>query len=126
MRPRQDRAPARRMRWSPTSAAMCRCRARCRCRRRSTSEHGGRSILCRSPDPIEEAVMTDQGLRTQVLDACHGLAASGMGDTVGGHVSARVPGEQLYWTNVLDLSFEELTEDDLLLLDFEGNVVDGN
>src|SRR3546814_4919059 len=39
------------------------------------------------PTLIEEAVMTEQELRTQVLDACHGLAASGMGDTVGGHVS---------------------------------------
>lgn len=70
--------------------------------------------------------MTEQELRTQVLDACHGLAASGMGDTVGGHVSVRVPGKDLYWTNVLDLSFEEMTEEDLLLLDFEGHVIDGN
>src|SRR3546814_9716281 len=50
------------------------------------------------PTLIEEAVMTEQELRTQVLDACHGLAASGMGDTVGGHVSVRVPGKDLYWT----------------------------
>src|SRR3546814_18827823 len=70
--------------------------------------------------------MTEQELRTQVLDACHGLAASGMGDTVGGHVSVRVPGKDLSWTNVMDLSFEEMTEDDLLLLDFTGHVIDGN
>lgn len=62
--------------------------------------------------------------RQQVLDACRGLAAYGLGSGIGGHVSVRIPGKELYWTNALDRSFEEMTADDLFLLDFEGRPVD--
>jgi ribulose-5-phosphate 4-epimerase/fuculose-1-phosphate aldolase len=64
-------------------------------------------------------------LRDDVLQACHGLAASGMAGYIGGHVSVRVPGEQCYWTNVLDRALEEMTTDDLLLVNFEGQVIEG-
>jgi ribulose-5-phosphate 4-epimerase/fuculose-1-phosphate aldolase len=65
-------------------------------------------------------------LRQLVLDACHGLAACGLGGYIGGHVSVRVPGERLYWTNVLDRAFEEMTLDDMLLVNFEGQLVHGD
>jgi L-fuculose-phosphate aldolase len=45
---------------------------------------------------------------------------------IGGHVSARVPGEELYWTNVLDRAFEEMTIDDIVLMNFAGEVVDAS
>jgi L-fuculose-phosphate aldolase len=70
--------------------------------------------------------MNEKEIRSQILDACHGLAASGLGNIIGGHVSIRVPGKDLYWTNVLDLAFEEMGEDDLLLVDFDGRIVEGN
>jgi ribulose-5-phosphate 4-epimerase/fuculose-1-phosphate aldolase len=63
-------------------------------------------------------------LRAQVLEACHGLAAYGLGPGIGGHVSVRVPGKEQYWTNVLDRTFEEMTLEDIVLLDFDGNVVE--
>lgn len=66
--------------------------------------------------------MNDEQIRAKILDACHGLGAAGLGNTIGGHVSMRVPGKDLYWTNVLDLCFEEMTEDDLVLIDFDGQV----
>lgn len=68
--------------------------------------------------------MNDQQIRSHILDACHGLAASGLGNVIGGHVSMRVPGKDLYWTNVLDLCFEEMGEEDLVLIDFDGKVVE--
>jgi L-fuculose-phosphate aldolase len=68
--------------------------------------------------------MNDQQIRSHLLDSCHGLAASGLGNVIGGHVSMRVPGKALYWTNVLDLCFEEMAEEDMVLLDFEGNVLE--
>ena len=68
--------------------------------------------------------MADAEQRREVLEACHGLAAYGLGSGIGGHVSVRVPGEDLYWVNVLDRSFEEMTLDDIVLLDFEGNVIE--
>jgi L-fuculose-phosphate aldolase len=40
-------------------------------------------------------------------------------------VSIRIPGEEKYWTTVLDRSFGEMTAEDLVLLDFDGNVLDG-
>lgn len=61
----------------------------------------------------------------EVLETCHALAADGLGGVIGGNVSARVPGSELLWTNILHLSFEELTRDDLALLDFNGRVLRG-
>lgn len=69
--------------------------------------------------------MDENRIRSLILDACHGLAASGCGNTIGGHVSMRVPGKNLYWTNVLDLALDEMGPDDLLLVDFNGRVVEG-
>lgn len=59
-----------------------------------------------------------------VLQACRGLAAYGLGPSIGGHVSVRVPGEQSYWTNKLSVTFEEMQLDDIVQLDFEGKSVD--
>ena len=61
-----------------------------------------------------------------VLQACRGLAAYGLGSGIGGHVSVRVPGEELYWTNALDRSFEEMQLEDILLLSFDGELIDGD
>lgn len=69
--------------------------------------------------------MKSRELKEQLLEACHGLAASGLGGYIGGHVSVRVPGEPCYWTNVLDRALEEMTLDDLLLVNFHGQVIDG-
>lgn len=68
--------------------------------------------------------MTDSQLRSDVLETCRALGARGYGGVIGGHVSARVPGQELYWTNVLDRAFEEMTIDDIVLLDFSGDVVE--
>lgn len=67
--------------------------------------------------------MDQDELRQQALDACHGLAAYGLGSGIGGHVSVRVPGEELYWTNALDRTFEEMRLEDIVLLDFDGRSV---
>lgn len=65
-------------------------------------------------------------IRRTVLEACHGLAAYGLGEGVGGHVSARVPGKQLYYTHAFDRTFEEMRLEDILLLDFDGHVIDSD
>ncbi len=68
--------------------------------------------------------MSDRQYKEQVLEACRGLAAYGLGPGIGGHVSVRVPGEDRYYSNAFDKSFEEMRMDDILLLDFEGNLID--
>lgn len=67
--------------------------------------------------------MSDE--REQTLLACHALAAYGLGAGIGGHVSVRVAGASAYWTNVLDKTFEEMTPDDIVMLDFDGRQLDG-
>lgn len=68
--------------------------------------------------------MSDDHIQEDVLASCLALGARGYGGVIGGHVSARVPGEQLYWTNVLDRAFEEMTLEDIVLMDFSGNVIE--
>lgn len=74
---------------------------------------------------VTEMSTTKDQLRDEVLAVCRALGARGYGGVIGGHVSARIPGEDRYWTNVLDRAFEEMTLDDIVLMDFDGNVVDG-
>lgn len=62
-------------------------------------------------------------IRRDVLDACRGLAAYGMGTGIGGQVSIRVPDEELLVSHAFDKTFEEMQEDDILTVDFEGNPV---
>lgn len=68
--------------------------------------------------------MSGDEIRSQVLEACHALAAYDLGPGIGGHVSVRVPGQERYWVNVLDRCFEEMTREDIVLMDFDGNVVE--
>ena len=66
---------------------------------------------------------TDEHYQQQIALACRALAEYGCGSGIGGHISLRVPGEDTYWTNSLDKAFEEMRPEDLVKMDFEGNVV---
>lgn len=76
-----------------------------------------------NPSPAEAAASPEA---LQVLQACRGLAAYGLGAQIGGHVSVRVPGQELYWTHKLNRTFEEMQIEDVVLLDFEGRSADPN
>ena len=67
--------------------------------------------------------MHDHKIREQVLEACHGMAAYGLGPGIGGHVSIRIPGKNLYYCNAFDRTMEEMRLEDILLIDFDGNVL---
>jgi L-fuculose-phosphate aldolase len=64
--------------------------------------------------------------RVQVAATCRGLATYGLGSDIGGHVSVRAPGEDAYWINAIDRTFEEMTPDAIVKLDYEGNLLDGD
>ena len=68
--------------------------------------------------------MSHEAVKAQVLEAVHGLAAYGLGPGVGGHVSIRVPGENLFCINAFDRSFEEMRLRDIALLDLQGRVLE--
>ena len=69
---------------------------------------------------------SDIDIRERVLEAVRGLAASGLGSGIGGHVSIRVPNEPLFYINAYDKTFEEMALEDIALLDFDGNVVESD
>jgi ribulose-5-phosphate 4-epimerase/fuculose-1-phosphate aldolase len=68
---------------------------------------------------------SSQDLREQVVTCTRLLAFTEILD-YSGHVSARVPGENLLLIQPRDASRASLTAEDLLVVDFEGNVVEGD
>ncbi len=66
--------------------------------------------------------MTDQ---EKLALACRILSMQGHSDLVYGHVSALSDTPGQYWIKGSGLGLEEVTEDDLVLIDFEGNKISG-
>jgi ribulose-5-phosphate 4-epimerase/fuculose-1-phosphate aldolase len=72
--------------------------------------------------------MTDQAyieLREKLALACRILGEEGQGAITLGHVSLRVPGEDKVLMKPFGLGFEEIRPSDLVVLDLEGNKLDG-
>jgi ribulose-5-phosphate 4-epimerase/fuculose-1-phosphate aldolase len=68
--------------------------------------------------------MPDSSLPIQVAWACRILAMDGHTDLTLGHVSARGPGGEIYIKRK-DLGLNEVTPDDVLVIDLDGNKLDG-
>ena len=65
-------------------------------------------------------------LKRDLAFACRILQAQGQGDNIFGHVSARLPGSaDRFWMKPARLGLEEITPDDLLLVDLDGHVLEG-
>ncbi len=65
-------------------------------------------------------------LRERVAVACRVLAMEGHTDITQGHVSARHPGTPYYWIKASGLGLDEVTADDVVLVDLDGNQVWGS
>ncbi|MGI9622019.1 MAG: class II aldolase/adducin family protein [Acidimicrobiales bacterium] len=61
-----------------------------------------------------------------IVTACQALALRGCGSGIGGHVSMRVPGKSALWINAFDRTLGEVTADDVLMIDFDGNLLEGD
>lgn len=75
-----------------------------------------------SNDPVND---TD-GHVDQIVKACQALAIRGCGSGIGGHVSMRVPGRDALWINAFDRTLGEITADDVLMIDYDGNLLEGD
>jgi L-ribulose-5-phosphate 4-epimerase len=64
-------------------------------------------------------------LRTEVALGCRVLGAADQGDLVWGHVSARDAGGRGVWMKASRLGFEEVGREDVLLVDRNGQVLEG-
>lgn len=58
-----------------------------------------------------------------IVTACRALAARGCDTGIGGHVSARDPDRRQFWINTFDRTLGEMTPDDVVKLDHDGNNV---
>jgi L-ribulose-5-phosphate 4-epimerase len=74
---------------------------------------------------VQEGDATDSDPRHQVVVACRVLEEAGQGDMVWGHVSVRDPDGRGLWLKGSHLGFDEVTERDVILLGFDGEVLEG-
>ncbi len=65
------------------------------------------------------------GLRELVATGCRILGANGHDDYVWGHVSARDPAGRGVWMKASTFGFEEITADEVILVSFDGHVLEG-
>jgi ribulose-5-phosphate 4-epimerase/fuculose-1-phosphate aldolase len=64
--------------------------------------------------------------QSQVVDGCRVLGTQDVGDPVWGHVSLRDPDGRGVWMKAGPLGFDEVSDDDIVLVDFGGNILAGN
>lgn len=77
-------------------------------------------------EPMPEGLDPSSGsLRRAVVTACRTLEDDGQGDLVWGHVSVRDPTGRGVWLKGSNLGFDEVCSDDVILLDFDGRVLQG-
>jgi L-ribulose-5-phosphate 4-epimerase len=65
-------------------------------------------------------------LREQMVRAARRAYESGLQGGNGGNLSARAPGEQIILIKPSGTSFGEITEENLVAVDFEGRVIEGS
>lgn len=65
-------------------------------------------------------------LREMVALGCRILGANGHDDYVWGHVSARDPDGRGIWMKAATFGFEEITSDHVILVSFDGEVLEGD
>jgi L-fuculose-phosphate aldolase len=64
-------------------------------------------------------------IRYDIVSACRVLEAAGQADMVWGHVSIRDPGGRGVWLKGSNLGFDEVTEDDVILIGWDGEILEG-
>jgi L-fuculose-phosphate aldolase len=65
-------------------------------------------------------VIDEAALKSDLVLACRILADNGHADSIFGHVSARLPGWDRLWMKGAGVGLDEVTEADLVLIDFAG------
>jgi len=70
-------------------------------------------------------VDTDADRRRQLVEGCRILASEDMSDYIWGHVSARASRPGTFWLKGAQLGLEEIDLEDLILVDLDGNVLEG-
>ena len=69
--------------------------------------------------------MTEQHIRENLAAAYRLIAYFGYDDLTFSHLSARVPGKNAFFIQPFGFLFEEVTASSLLVVDFDGNILEG-
>jgi L-ribulose-5-phosphate 4-epimerase len=80
-------------------------------------------------DELSSTGMTAQDTRSpagDIVTGCRVLGSADHGDPVWGHVSRRDQGERGVWLKAGGQGFDEVAEDDIILIDFEGSPLAGS
>jgi len=78
--------------------------------------------------PIRGAVADEAAiaaLKQDMVYAFHILERDGQGSGIAGHLTARLPGAQSFWSHQWGQGFDDVTYDDLIEADFELNTITG-
>jgi len=70
--------------------------------------------------------MTAPEIVHDIVLACRALTVRGCDTGIGGHVSARAAGEDAFWINAFDRTLGEITAEDVMKLDYDGNLLEGS
>lgn len=80
-------------------------------------------------DELSSTGMTAQDTRVptgDIVTGCHVLGSADHGDPVWGHISRRDPGGRGIWLKAGGRGFDEVAEDDIILIDSEGSPLAGS
>lgn len=73
--------------------------------------------------PADEAAIA--ALKQDMVYAFHILERDGQGSGIAGHMTARLPGAQSFWSHQWGQGFDDVSYDDLIEADFELNTISG-
>lgn len=74
---------------------------------------------------VSERKLAQRELKEKLAVACRVLAAEGHSDIIFGHMSARAPSGDRFWMKGAGVGLEEITPRDLVLVDLDGNKIEG-
>lgn len=73
----------------------------------------------------KERPQTEEWLRYRLAGIYRILAMEGLDEGISGHISLKIPGKELFLVNPFGYLFEEVTPDNIITVDLDGNVVEG-
>jgi L-fuculose-phosphate aldolase len=74
----------------------------------------------------KEDVMSEKTPQQEIITACRVLEKAGQADMVWGHVSVRDTEGRGIWLKGSNLGFDEVGEDDVILVSWEGEILEGS
>ncbi|MGI6129249.1 MAG: class II aldolase/adducin family protein [bacterium] len=69
--------------------------------------------------------MAKEQIRKEIIRCGNLLIKKGLVTGTGGNISARIPAEKVFYITPSGIPYEEIAVDDIVVIDFDGNVISG-